>query len=596
MALGESFSQKNTIEKAKTLLTHGEPPLMSKPLDYDWNESKFIDDVEFKEEDAKQFRSLLNNKEEKAEEGSISSMEVGQILKGKIVELTSDFVVVDVGLKSEGLIPISEFSSPKELQLGCDIEVLLDRAEGEDGQIVLSREKARRQRQWEYLLEHCEEGSIVEGKVIRKVKGGLMVDIGMEAFLPGSQIDNKRIKNIDEYVDNTYDFKILKINIERKNIVVSRRELLEDERSSKKAELLENIEEGEVRKGIVKNITDFGVFLDLDGIDGLLHITDMTWKRIKHPSEMVQLNDELEVVILHIDRDKGRVALGLKQKETNPWEEIEERYPPGTKVKGKIVNLVPYGAFIEIESGIEGLIHVSEMSWVKNVTDPSEVVTKGDELEAIVLSVQKDEGKISLGIKQTEQNPWENVDEKYPVGSAVKAEIRNLTNYGAFVELEPGIDGLIHISDLSWIKKVSHPSEVLKKGDSVEAIILSVDAESKKITLGVKQLGNNPWESIEKTLPPGTIVKGVVTKTTAFGAFIELESGIEGLVHVTELSDQAFGKVEDVVSAGDHVSAKVIKLDPEHKKISLSIKDFLIDKNQENRDDIVVSKKEDEEN
>ena len=569
---------------------------MSKPLDYDWNESKFIDDVEFKEEDAKQFRSLLNNKEEKAEEGSISSMEVGQILKGKIVELTSDFVVVDVGLKSEGLIPISEFSSPKELQLGCDIEVLLDRAEGEDGQIVLSREKARRQRQWEYLLEHCEEGSIVEGKVIRKVKGGLMVDIGMEAFLPGSQIDNKRIKNIDEYVDNTYDFKILKINIERKNIVVSRRELLEDERSSKKAELLENIEEGEVRKGIVKNITDFGVFLDLDGIDGLLHITDMTWKRIKHPSEMVQLNDELEVVILHIDRDKGRVALGLKQKETNPWEEIEERYPPGTKVKGKIVNLVPYGAFIEIESGIEGLIHVSEMSWVKNVTDPSEVVTKGDELEAIVLSVQKDEGKISLGIKQTEQNPWENVDEKYPVGSAVKAEIRNLTNYGAFVELEPGIDGLIHISDLSWIKKVSHPSEVLKKGDSVEAIILSVDAESKKITLGVKQLGNNPWESIEKTLPPGTIVKGVVTKTTAFGAFIELESGIEGLVHVTELSDQAFGKVEDVVSAGDHVSAKVIKLDPEHKKISLSIKDFLIDKNQENRDDIVVSKKEDEEN
>lgn len=568
---------------------------MSNELEYDWNESKIIDDIEFNDEDAKLFQQLLNNKEEKAAAGSISSMEVGQILKGKIVELTLDFVVVDVGLKSEGLIPVNEFNDPNELQLGNDIEVLLDRAEGEDGQIVLSREKARRLRQWEFILEHCEEGSIVEGKVIRKVKGGLMVDIGMEAFLPGSQIDNKRIKNIDDYVDKTYDFKILKINIERKNIVVSRRELLEEERSSKKAELLENITEGETRRGLVKNITDFGVFLDLDGIDGLLHITDMTWKRIKHPSEMVHLNDELDVVILHIDKEKGRVALGLKQKESNPWEEIEERYPTGTKVKGKIVNLVPYGAFIEIEPGIEGLIHVSEMSWVKNVTDPSEVVTKGDELEAIVLSVQKSEGKISLGIKQTEKNPWENVDTKFPVGSTVKAEIRNLTNYGAFVELEPGIDGLIHISDLSWIKKVSHPSEVLKKGDTVEALILSVDQESKKITLGIKQLGDNPWESIEKTLPIGTVVKGIVTKITAFGAFTELENGIEGLIHVTELSDQAFGKVEDVVAVGDNVTAKVIKLDPEHKKISLSIKDYLVETNNENRDDIVVTKKEEEE-
>lgn len=576
---------------------------MSKELDYDWNESKYIDDVDFEEKDAKLFESLLNQKETDAGEGSIASMEVGQILKGGIVELTPDFVVVDVGLKSEGLIPVNEFNDPNELTLGNEIEVYLDRTEGDDGQIVLSREKARRQRQWEYILEHCEEGSIVNGKVIRKVKGGLMVDIGMEAFLPGSQIDNKRIKNIDEYLDKSFDFKILKINIERKNIVVSRRELLEEERSSKKAELLEEIKEGELRKGIVKNITDFGVFLDLDGIDGLLHITDMTWKRIKHPSEMVQLNDELEVVILHIDREKGRVALGLKQKENNPWEEIEKKYPPGTHIQGKIVNLVPYGAFIEIEPGIEGLIHVSEMSWVKNVTDPSEVVNKGDELEAVVLSVQKDDGKISLGIKQTEKNPWEDVDQKYPVGSTVNAEIRNLTNYGAFVELEPGIDGLIHISDLSWIKKVSHPSEVLKKGDSVEAIILSVDKESKKITLGIKQLSSNPWESIEKTLPIGTVVKGVVTKLTAFGAFIQLENGIEGLVHVTELSDQAFGKVEEVVNVDDEVTAKVIKLDPEHKKISLSIKEFLIEENQENRDDIVVEtakkkteKEEEEEN
>ena len=315
---------------------------------------------------------------------------------------------------------------------------------------------------------------------------------------------------------------------------------------------------------------------------------DMTWKRIKHPSEMVQLNDELEVMILHIDKEKGRVALGLKQKEVNPWEKIEKKYPPGTRIKGKIVYLVPYGAFIEIEPGIEGLIHVSEMSWVKNVTDPSEIVNKGDELEAIVLSVQKEDGKISLGIKQTDKNPWEDIDQKYPVGSTVKAEIRNLTNYGAFVELEPGIDGLIHISDLSWIKKVSHPSEVLKKGDSVEAIILSVDEESKKITLGIKQLTNNPWDSIGRTLPTGSIVKGIVTKLTAFGAFIQLENGIEGLVHVTELSDQAFGKVEEVINIGDSVTAKVIKLDPEHKKISLSIKELLVERNQENRDDIIV--------
>ena len=561
---------------------------MSKNSDYNWNESKIIDDTDFSEEDAKLFHSLLNQKEEKAGEGSIASMEIGQILKGYVVELTPDFAVVDVGLKSEGLIPINEFPDPNELELGHEIEVLLERTEGDDGQIVLSRDKARKQRKWEYIIEHCKEGSIMHGKVIKKVKGGLMIDIGMEAFLPGSQIDNKRIKNIDEYVGKEFDFKIIKINVERKNIVVSRRELLEEERSSKKVEILEEIQEGELRKGTVKNITDFGVFLDLNGIDGLLHITDMTWKRIKHPSEMVQLGDELEVMILRIDKEQGRVALGLKQKESNPWEEIEQKYPPGTLVKGKIVNLVPYGAFIEIEPGIEGLIHVSEMSWTKNVTDPNEIVNKGDELEAIVLSVQKDVGKISLGIKQTEKNPWQDVEQKYPVGSTVKAAIRNLTNYGAFVELEPGIDGLIHISDLSWIKKVSHPSEVLKKGDEIEAQILSVDKESKKITLGIKQLSSNPWESIEKILPIGTVVKGVVSKVTAFGAFIQLENGIEGLVHVRELSDEPFGKVEEIVSVGDEVTTKVIKLDPEHKRISLSIKEFLIEKNKKNRDDIVV--------
>ncbi len=560
---------------------------MSKNAEYTWNAKNILDDVDFKESDAETFKQLLHGPQKK-KETETSQMSPGTILRGRIVEIGKDYVVIDVGLKSEGLVPIAEFDDPEELVLSNEVEVYLDQPEDEQGQIVLSREKAARQRQWEYILEHCEEGSIVKGKIIRKVKGGLMVDIGMEAFLPGSQIDNKRIKNLDEYLGKTCEFKILKINIERKNVVVSRRELLEAERISKKAELLETIQVGDVRRGVVKNITDFGVFLDLDGIDGLLHITDMTWKRIKHPSEMVDLGQELEVMILSIDKDKGRVALGLKQKEHNPWDDIERRYPPGTRVQGKIVKLLPYGAFIEIEAGIEGLIHVSEMSWVKNVTDPSEVVNKGDEVEAIVLSVQKEEGKISLGIKQTEHNPWDEVERKYPLNSSVRAEIKSLTNYGAFVELEPGIEGLIHISDISWIKKVSHPSEVFKKGDHVDAVILSVDKESKKITLGVKQLSSNPWETIEKSLPVGSLVKGRVTKVTAFGAFVALENGIEALIHVTELSDQAFGKVEDVIAVGDEVIAKVIKVDPDHKKVALSIKEYLIERNQVNRDDIVI--------
>lgn len=554
-----------------------------------WESSKLVDDVDFQEKDAKLFQSLLGLKSAAVKEDR-NSIIPGTILKGRIVEITKDHVVVDVGLKSEGLVPIAEFSDPADIVLDGQVEVLLDQPENDHGQIVLSREKAERMRQWEHIMQNCEEGSIVKGRVLRKVKGGLMVDIGMEAFLPGSQIDNKRIKNLDDYIGKTYEFKILKINSERKNVVVSRRELLEAERLSKKAELLENMNIGDVREGIVKNITDFGVFLDLDGIDGLLHITDMTWKRIKHPSEMVHLGQKLDVMILSVDKDKGRVALGLKQKESNPWDQIEQKYPIGTRIRGKIVNLLPYGAFIEIEPGIEGLIHVSEMSWIKNITDPSEVVKKGDEVEAIVLSIQKDEGKISLGLKQAEHNPWDDVDQKYPVGATVKAEIRSLTNYGAFVELEPGVEGLIHISDLSWIKKVSHPSEVLRKGDVIDAVVISVDRDSKKITLGIKQLAQNPWENIEKTIPVGTIVKGKVTKITAFGAFVELENGIEGLIHVTELSDKSFGKVEDVVAKGDEVTAKVIKIDSEHKKIALSIKEYLTDQDQSGSyDDIVVT-------
>ncbi|MBS0622399.1 MAG: 30S ribosomal protein S1 [Verrucomicrobia bacterium] len=546
---------------------------MAESTKYSWEDQNFLDDVAFKQEDAKAFQALLGGRDVNDASSEVD-FSPGILLQGQIVEISKDFAVVDVGLKSEGLVPIGEFLDPKELQVGQRIEVLLEDTEDESGQIVLSRERARRQRQWEHILEQCEEGSIVEGTITRKVKGGLMVDIGMEAFLPGSQIDNRRIKNLDEFIGKSCDFKILKINIERKNVVVSRREVVERERLEKRAEMLQTMEVGDLVTGVVKNITDFGVFLDLDGIDGLLHITDMTWKRIRHPSELVQLGQKLEVVVLNIDSEKGRIALGWKQKDPNPWEAIRHKYPVGTIVKGKITSLVNYGAFMEIEPGIEGLIHVSEMSWTQNVTDPEQIVAKGDEVTAIVLSVDEDDGKISLGMKQVERNPWEDVESKYPIGSLVEGEVRNLTNYGAFVALGPGIDGLIHISDLSWTKKISHPSEVLSVGDKVRAVVLTVDRESKKITLGVKQLEQDPWESVKETIPVGSIVKGKVSKIAAFGAFIKLDRGLEALAHVTELSNKPFSKVEDVVKVGDDVTARVIRIDPELKKIAVSIKDL----------------------
>lgn len=564
--------------------THSQPT--SKKAARSWKDDRVLDDVAFAEQDAQLFRSLMGVPADQNESDTLA----GTILRGRVVEISKDYVVVDVGLKSEGLVPAAEFTDPTELALDGEVEVLLEQAEGENGQIVLSRDKARRQRQWEYLLVNCKEGSIVTGRVIRKVKGGLMVDIGVEAFLPGSQIDNKRIKNLDEYLDKSYDFKILKINIDRKNIVISRRELLEEERQTRKTELLENIKEGDAVRGVVKNITDFGVFLELNGVDGLLHITDMTWKRIKHPSEMVAIGDELDVLVLNVDREKGRVALGLKQKEENPWEQIEERYPVGTRVQGRIVNLLPYGAFIELEPGIEGLIHVSEMSWTRNVNEPSEVVQKGQEVEAMVLAVSKEEGKISLGLKQMEKNPWDEVEKKYPVGTNVQVEIRNLTNYGAFCEIEPGLEGLIHISDLSWIRKVSHPSEVLNRGDKVDAVVLAVDKDNKRINLGIKQLSTNPWSTIEKTMPVGSIVTGKVSRIAAFGVYVTLENGLDALVHFSELSTTPFNKIEDIVKEGQEVTAKVIKLDPEHKKIALSIKDYLLDQNRVNRDEIVTAK------
>ncbi len=509
---------------------------------------------------------------------SFGEIREGNLIKGKVVSIDKDGVLVDIGFKSEGIISIEEFGEDiGNYKPGDEIDVLLEATEDSEGMVVLSKLKADKQRRWDQTILKSKEGDMVTGKVVRKVKGGLIVDIGMDAFLPASQIDIKHITNIDQYLNQTYEFKIIKINSERKNIVLSRRELLEEERAKNREKLLKEIDVGQIREGIVKNITAFGAFIDLYGLDGLLHITDMTWGRISHPSEMLSIGDKVEVIILDYDREKQRISLGLKQKTPNPWEDIESKYPVGSIVKGRIVSLAPYGAFVEVEKGIEGLIHVSEMSWTKRITDPSEVLSIGDIVEAMVLSIKKDEQKISLGIKQTEFNPWSVAEEKYPPGTKVKGKVRNLTTYGAFIELEEGIDGLIHISDISWTRKINHPGEVLKKGDDVDCIVLAVNQEEKKITLGLKQLQKNPWETIEQVMKVGSVVEGIVSKITDFGVFVILPNDIECLIHKTQLSDKAVEKVENVVKLGDKIEAKVIKIEPEERKISLSVKEYLQD-------------------
>jgi small subunit ribosomal protein S1 len=498
----------------------------------------------------------------------------GSVVKGKIVRITTDEVYVDIGYKSEGVVPLSEFSDRAEIKPGDEIDVLLESKEDPDGMVVLSRIKAEKERRWDETILRSNEGDIVQGKIMRKVRGGVIVDIGMDAFLPASQMDVRHVGNPDDYVGRSFDFKIIKINTERKNIVLSRRELLEEERARNRERLLSEIEVGETREGIVKNITDFGAFIDLYGMDGLLHITDMTWSRINHPSEMVSIGDKIQVVILDFDREKQRIALGLKQKAANPWQDIETKHPVGSIVKGRIVNILPYGAFIEIEKGVEGLIHISEMSWTKRINHPSEILSVGDEVEAMVLSIKKDEAKISLGIKQTEFNPWSAVEEKYPPGTRVRGKVRNITSYGAFVELEPGIDGLIHISDMSWTRKINHPSEVLKKGEMTEAVVLAVDQEAKKITLGLKQLEANPWETLDQFVRVGSVVEAEVTKIADFGVFAVLEIGIECLIHVSQLSEKPFQKIDDVVKKGDRIRAKVDRIDKQRRKIALSMREY----------------------
>ncbi len=505
--------------------------------------------------------------------------ETNKLVKGRIINIVGDDVVVDVGYKSEGIIPINEWYDEGQdrvvpPQPGDEIQVLLDAVEDEMGAIVLSYRKAKRQAEWEAVIAKHKEGDVVSGQVTRKIKGGLLVNIGVNVFLPASQVDIRRPPDIGDYIGKSIECKILKIDEVRRNIVVSRRKLLEDQREMAKKNVLGEIEVGQIRKGIVKNIADFGAFVDLGGIDGLLHITDMAWERVSDPRERVRIDQQLEVYILHVDKEREKIALSLKHKTPSPWTNVADKYPVGSRHHGEVVNVMSYGAFVKLEPGLEGLVHISEMSWIKRINHPNEVVSSGDKIEVQVLNINKDKQEISLGMKQVQPNPWDKVAEKYPPGTVIaEGVVRNLTNYGAFVEIEEGIDGLLHVSDMSWVRKVVHPSEVVNKGDRVRCVVLNVDQERKRIALGLKLMANDPWEGdIPGRYQPGQMVKGKVTKLTNFGVFVELEPGLEGLLHISVLADHKVESPEEVVKVGDEVEVKVLRVDTADRKIGLSRK------------------------
>ena len=504
-------------------------------------------------------------------ESSMQELNVGDVVVGTVVQVNDDNVVVDVGYKSEGVIPLAEFKDEQgkiDVKVGDEIDVLFERRENESGLIGLSKEKADRQKIWGSL----EEGAVVEGKIVGRIKGGLTVDIGINAFLPGSQVDLRPVRNLEKLLGATFDFKIIKLNKRRGNIVLSRRVLLEEQRESMRSDTLETLAEGQVIEGIVKNLTDYGSFIDLGGIDGLLHITDMSWGRVNHPSDVLSVGEKIKVKILKYDRERERVSLGLKQITPDPWLEVESVYPVGAKVKGKVVSLTDYGAFVELEDGVEGLIHVSEMSWTKRIKHPNKLLTVGDEVETVVLALDIPNRRISLGLKQIEPNPWEVIGEKFPVGTIIEGQVKNITDFGVFVGVDEGIDGLVHISDLSWTKRVKHPSELFKKGDTVKAVVLNIDRENERFSLGLKQLTPDPWEAIPVKYAPGTIVRGKATSVTDFGVFLEIEEGIEGLIHVSELSQEKVESPKDVAKVGDEFEAAVLNVDTVDRKIALSVK------------------------
>jgi small subunit ribosomal protein S1 len=506
--------------------------------------------------------------------------DINKIVDGRVLRIDDDWVLMDVGYKSEGTVPLSDWEGQEAPKVGQVYQVLIEDIEDEYGaaddpfgMIALSKSKAEKILHWEKIMSSVAEGQVVTGKVTRKIKGGLLVDIGVSVFLPASQVDIRRPHDIGDYIGRFVQCEVLKIDEARRNIVVSRRALIERERDESRKELLSELQEKEIRRGIVKNIADFGAFVDLGGIDGLLHITDMSWNRIGHPSEMVKIDQEIEVMVLNIDRDRQKIALGLKQKEGNPWDNVAEKYPVGSTHEGEVVNVMSYGAFVKLEPGIEGLVHISEMSWIKRVQHPSELVKIGDHINVMILGVDQEGQQLSLGMKQTQENPWNDIEARYPEGATVRGKVRNLTNYGAFVELEEGIDGLLHVSDMSWVKKVNHPNEVLEKGQEIECKVLSVDKERHRIALGLKQLADDPWNTeIPGKYQPGQIVKGAVTKITNFGVFVGLEDNLEGLLHISELADHKVENPEDVVKVGDEIEVKILRVDTDERKIGLSRK------------------------
>ena len=514
--------------------------------------------------------------------GGDAEIELNQILDGVVVRIEKEFVIVDVGYKSEGAIPVSEWEEGEETpKPGDHVKVLVEELEDamtaeevqSRGMIVLSKRKAAKIESWMRMMERVKEGDVVDGVVSKKIKGGLLVDIGVNVFLPASQVDIRRPTDINEFIGKPIKCVILKIDEARRNIVVSRRELIEQERKEKKTALLNELQVGQIREGTVKNIAEFGAFIDLGGIDGLLHITDMSWGRITDPKELVSIDQKIEVVVLNIDYEKEKISLGLKQKTPSPWEHVEEKYPEGSKVKGTVVNVMSYGAFVKLEEGVEGLVHISEMSWTKRINHPNEILTVGEEIEVVILGINKEKQEISLGLKQTMNNPWESVDTKYPVGAKVKGVVRNLTNYGAFVELEEGVDGLLHISDMSWVRKITHPSEVVKKNEEIECVVTQVDKKNRRIALGLKQLTEDPWATrIPEKYRPNQIVKGKVTKITSFGVFVSLEDDLEGLLHISELADHKVENPEEVVKVGEEIEVMVLRVDSADRKIGLSRK------------------------
>ena len=530
-------------------------------------------DQEFNDEDFGNFEEMY--------EESIKDVKVGGIVKGRVIQLNPDSAVIDIGYKSEGQVPLNQFTDAQgncTLKVGDEVDVFLERYEDENGNIQLSRIKAERLKVWEDIKRIYDEETSIPGTITGKVKGGLSVDIGVPAFLPGSQIDLKPIRNLDKLIGETFDFRILKHNQKRNNVVISRRALLEKEREALKEVLLTKLQEGAVLEGVVKNITDYGAFIDLGGLDGLLHITDISWGRVNHPSERLTVGDTGTVKIIKYDEEKQRVSLGMKQLKEDPWATAGEKYPQGTKVKGKVLSIKDYGAFVEIEEGIESLVHVSEMSWTKKIKHPSQVVSVGDEIEAIVLSVDIEKRRISLGMKQVEPNPWDTLIDKYPIGTKIEGEIKNITDFGIFVGIENDIDGLVHISDISWSKRLKHPGEEFTKGQTIQAVVLNLDKENQRFSLGIKQLQEDPWETISKKVIAGDNVNGKVTNLTDFGAFVELEDGVEGLVHISEITADKNKKPEEVLKVGDEITAKVLNINYNDRKIALSIKGYLEEK------------------